>query len=111
MAPELTQIEKEALHIFKTELERTIGEGLFEITLFGSKARGDSTAESDIDILVIVESEDWHICNEIYRIATDIQLDNDVYISPKVLSRKDYSRNRDIGTPFIINILEEGVPV
>ena len=111
MAPQLTEIEKKALDIFKSALEKIIGKGLFEMKLFGSKARGDSTVESDIDILVVVESDDWHICNEIYKIATDIQLSNDVCISPKVLSRKDYTRNRDIGTPFVKNIIKEGVSV
>jgi predicted nucleotidyltransferase len=50
-----------------------------EVILFGSKARGDDTPESDIDLLVLTSrplpwQERWHINDALY----DVMLDHDV---------------------------------
>ncbi|RLF88086.1 nucleotidyltransferase domain-containing protein [Thermococci archaeon] len=44
------------------EIRRAFGDRVKEIIVFGSRARGDSTPESDLDVLVVVDeirSTDW----------------------------------------------------
>jgi hypothetical protein len=58
------------------------------LRLFGSKARGDDKPDSDIDMLVIVASDDWHIRDKVYGVATDLLLQSDV-CKQRRLSAKD----------------------
>ena len=102
----LTKKEQAALKKFKAAVEKALAGKLVEIRLFGSKARGDARKDSDIDVLVITSSEDWRVCNVVYDISTDILLENDVCISPKVLNTREFS---DTGSSFIKNVLQDGV--
>jgi len=111
MVPKLSKKEQLIVKKFKTAVDKAIGRNLIEIKLFGSKARGDSQMESDIDILLITECGDWHIRNVIYDIATDILLEDGICISPKVINKKDYSYFHKIKTPFIKNIIREGITI
>ncbi|NLF11414.1 MAG: nucleotidyltransferase domain-containing protein, partial [Anaerolineaceae bacterium] len=47
----LTANEWTAIDEYLARLQRQFGEQILSVTLFGSKARGDSDAESDIDLL------------------------------------------------------------
>jgi predicted nucleotidyltransferase len=109
MVSRLSKKEQLILKKFKTVLEKAMGRNLIEVRLFGSKARGDARKGSDIDILVITECGDWHMRNVIYDIATDILLEDGICISPKVINKKDYSYLYKIKTPFIKNVIREGI--
>jgi predicted nucleotidyltransferase len=105
--------EKETLAVQKLKniLKERIGDDLVELKLFGSKARGDARADSDIDVLVIVKSEDWNVSDLVYEIVTDILLEESVSISPKVISEKKFKAQTEEGIPFIKNVVREGVTV
>jgi len=47
---------REAANTYTRLLERELGDGLVAVILFGSVARGDATADSDIDLLVVCET-------------------------------------------------------
>ena len=111
MPARLSEKEQRALKKFRTALEESLTDNLLEVKLFGSKARGDARKDSDIDVLVIISSGDWRMCDVVYGIATDILLENEVCISPKVISRKEYNRLRNSGNPFIKNVIREGITV
>ena len=61
-----------------------------EIILFGSKARGDDTFESDIDILVLVNSLDEEIIKKIKDVRFDIQMKYGLIISLLIHSKKEW---------------------
>jgi predicted nucleotidyltransferase len=103
--------EKSALNSFKTRLEKTLGERLVELKLFGSKARGDDNPESDLDVLAVVTDEDWHLSDTVYGIATDALLETGVCISPKVISRKRFERLSKKGDYFVRNVERDAVAV
>lgn len=107
----LTSQEKTFLKQFKTKLEKTLGEQFVEMRLFGSKARGDDHPDSDIDVLVIVSSDDWHIRDKVYDIATDMLLQMDVCISPKVISKNKFDQLRREGTSFIHNVSKDAITI
>ncbi|MCK4311738.1 MAG: nucleotidyltransferase domain-containing protein [Candidatus Cloacimonetes bacterium] len=92
-------------------IEEVLAGNLVEVKLFGSRARGDARKDSDIDVLVIISSGDWRMCDVVYGIATDILLESNVCISPKVISKKKYNHLYNIGTPFIKNVIREGITV
>lgn len=107
----LNKTEQLALQQFQAALEKEFKDSLVEVKLFGSRARGDARKDSDIDVLVIVATEDWKVCDIVYDIATDILLEMNVCISPKVMSKKRYKYLYDTKTPFIKNVIHDGISV
>jgi predicted nucleotidyltransferase len=107
----LNKQEETALKQFKANLKQVLGSQLIELNLFGSKARGDDHHDSDIDVLVIVAGQDWRICDTVYDIATDILLQTNVCISPKVISESKFCQLREEGAPFIRNMDKDVIVV
>ena len=103
--------EKSALKQFKAVLQQTLSGQLIELKLFGSKARGDDRPDSDIDVLVIVTNDDWRICDVVYGVATDILLQTDISISPKVVSENQLEQLKKEDTFFLRNISRDAITV
>ena len=78
--------------------------------LYGSEARGDARADSDIDVLVLLEGDTRNIQREeeISGALYDIELSTGVIISPMIMLRKQWE-NRPFKTPFYINVMNEGI--
>jgi len=107
----LSPEEKSALTQFKAELEQVLGSRLIELKLFGSKARGDDQPNSDVDVLVIVASDDWHLRDKVYDVATDISLETDICISPKVISKNRFDRLCKEGTSFMHHVSKDAITI
>jgi len=103
--------EKSAIKQFKAVLQQTLSGQLIELKLFGSKARGDDRPDSDIDVLVIVTNDDWRICDVVYGVATDILLQADISISPKVVSENQLEQLKKEDTFFLRNISRDAIAV
>ncbi|OYD13902.1 hypothetical protein CH333_09600 [candidate division WOR-3 bacterium JGI_Cruoil_03_44_89] len=61
-----------------------------EIILFGSKARGDETFESDTDILILLKNLDEEIIKKIKDIRFDIEMKYGLIISLLIHSKKEW---------------------
>ena len=103
--------EKSVLKEFKTSLEQVLGGQLIELKLFGSKARGDDRPDSDLDVLVIVTNDDWRICDVVYGVATDILLQTDISVSPKVISKNLLEQLQKEDSFFLRNIIRDAIVV
>jgi len=84
---------------------------LVELRLFGSKARGDSDWESDIDVLVVLENLDWDTRMAVVDLCTDISIDLGVLLVPVMYSRAEYGSDLTRVTPFYQAVAREGVPI
>ncbi len=82
--PYLAMVEQQALTMFQQELRQQFAEVIQAVLLFGSKARGDSHAESDIDVLVLITSQDWRLRKAIRGLAAEVNLRYEVDISPRI---------------------------
>lgn len=103
--------EKSALKNFKNFLKQILGAQLIELKLFGSKARGDDQPNSDLDVLIIVATDDWHIRDKVYDVATDVLLQMDVCISPKVISESKFVQLCKECTSFVHNVSKDAITV
>jgi predicted nucleotidyltransferase len=103
--------ELNAVVLFSERARKLIGDNLVEVKVFGSKVRGESGPESDIDIVLIVKKRDLSTTEQISEITADINVAFDVVISPVIYSEHEYERNRYFDTLFIQNIEREGVAV
>ena len=86
-------------------------QGTMDVIVFGSYARGEADADSDIDVMILVESPRQDISEktwEIGSVAADILLDNGVLISP-IVENKDYFQENASFLPLYKNIVQEGV--
>ena len=78
----LTENEKAALRELVERLQERYGPNLVTVKLFGSKARGDFGVDSDVDVLVVVQTaDDWGAQREISGIGFEIDLKYNVLLS------------------------------
>ncbi len=78
--------------------------------LYGSEARGDSRPNSDIYLLVLVDTDKltYNDKNRIIVPFYDIELDTGIVISTLIMPRKEWE-NRPFMIPFPNNINKEGI--
>ena len=83
-----------------------------KLFLFGSVARGNYNADSDIDILVLVPSNLTNsIEEEIFDLAYEIELEQDVVFGIIIYSKDFWSSPRARIMPLYERILNEGLTV
>lgn len=101
----LASHDQRALLEFVAYLNKTIPDFVEGVALFGSKARGDSQLDSDIDVLVILSQEDRKLRREILRQAARFSLKYDVLLSPRVIGAERWEQMR--GFSLYQNIQQE----
>jgi len=105
----LTATERHALSAFKDALRVLLGDELLSLRLFGSRARGEGDAESDLDVLVVVRRRDRSQCRRIVEAALEIDLTHDTNLAPTILSAAELETSRECRTPFYGNVEKESV--
>jgi predicted nucleotidyltransferase len=102
----LMPVEKKALQTFIGELESAYTQQP-RILLIGSKARGDSSFNSDIDVLVILPKEDRFKRRNILTIASRVSLNYDVLLNPIIIGEARLKKQSDFS--FYRNVAEDAV--
>ena len=98
----------EVVKQIKQTIEKT--EPTATAILYGSEARGDARADSDIDVLILLEGDkrDFRREEELSGALYDLELNTGVLISPMIILRKQWE-NRPFKTPFYVNVMNEGI--
>jgi predicted nucleotidyltransferase len=107
--PAMDKNGKKAIEEFVKRAIDTYGDRIKSITLFGSVARGTARADSDIDLLIVVDREDFRLRRELIGIAFDILLETGLDLSIKVISSSDFQARKSFS--FLRNVQAEGVKV
>jgi predicted nucleotidyltransferase len=108
----IAEIEKIVSPIYGAA-EAALGEKLDQVILYGSYARGDYDAESDVDILVLAEipkEECWSYRQRLGAVVDQLSLQYDVVVSLRVLDWETFHQWRDV-LPFYQNVIREGVVI
>ena len=105
---DINSTETDTIRKFKTILLNSFPGNPFEMRLFGSKARRDSSDDSDIDLLIIFESGSLKLINKIYEITTELMLNTNINLSPKVITRQEFESLKNNQSVFLKNVLRDG---
>jgi len=82
------------------------------VYLFGSRARGTERPDSDYDLLLVV-TRNFSLSDrdKLYDRVVDVLLETGKLLSLKVFKEKEFQRLSGLRTPFIENVLREGIKV
>jgi len=108
----LTSNERSALLALVSHLRRRYGDDLLRVVLFGSKARGDSNKESDIDVLTVVripEGDYWLHRRQISAIASELDLEYDVVLSTLLMDEPEFAEMRRADLLLNRSIQQDGI--
>lgn len=86
------------------------GRDIIAIFLYGSYARGDFEADSDIDIAAVVKGDRIELqqkLKQVWDVSADIGLENDVIVSPTVIPYDEFEKYKE-KLPYYRNIMKEG---
>ncbi|MDL1911039.1 nucleotidyltransferase domain-containing protein [Chloroflexi bacterium CFX6] len=101
--------EAEALQAFIQRLLAELEGRVFQIILFGSKARGDSAENSDIDVLILAGEENWQLQKNINKIASRIDLDYDVLLNPFLIAEERWRQMSKERFSICRNVERDGI--
>ncbi len=108
--PHLKETERLALSKFTSVVAGKLSGKLQKIVLYGSKARGDFHADSDIDVLVLVDGTiDSQTRDVISEASCETLLDYDVLLSTNTLNVDELEKLRQLGAKFVEHVESEGV--
>ncbi len=94
---------------FKQAMSHIYGDQLASVILYGSYARGDYNADSDIDLAVVLQTERVERWREIERVApvtVELSEKYDCLIAPVVLEAKRLISSSNL---FIQTVQQEGI--
>lgn len=89
------------------------GDDLVKIMMYGSYARGDFDADSDVDIAAIVKGDRQTLQNDlkkVWDVSLDLELEYETIVSPTVIPFDEYEKYRE-DIPYYRNIEKEGVVI
>ena len=91
----MTLTDDPVLARLRASLNRTYGEKIERVVLFGSRARGDARPDSDYDIAVFLKAPDsfWTESGRLAEIETDILYDTGAVINALPL-KADFDQTR-----------------
>jgi predicted nucleotidyltransferase len=107
----LSTHEREAVEDFVIRLRKQFPGRVSQTMLFGSKARGDSHPGSDIDILLITDTDDWRFRHAISDVASDVSLEYSVLIGPRVIGEASWKEMAQNRFSLYENVAREGIPL
>lgn len=95
------------LHIRLSEI---LKDRLEAVYLYGSQARGEARADSDIDVVILLRGDfDYaEMLDRTIDVVADLSLEFNVVISRTFVSKERYQNEM---SPFFINVRREAVPV
>ncbi len=107
----MPQVMQSLLEKYVIEIQKIYGNHLKQIILYGSYARGDFKADSDVDIMILLDISELEIKSYRQRLSDmtyDFNMDYNLEIRPIAKSEEHFRKWVD-NYPFYANIRKEGV--
>jgi predicted nucleotidyltransferase len=105
----LRRSERAGVLDFLARLQEKFNDRIQQFVLYGSRARGEGDAESDVDVLVVVDDADWRFHDQVVLEAYEASQAHSALISALVMSRPDYEWHQAHRTPLYRNLERDGI--
>jgi len=105
----LTDLERQALTAFVGRIRQRFDGLILLAMLFGSRARDEASADSDVDVLVVIDEEDYQARKEIRYLAAEVWLEYGLFLSTRVWSRSHWRKLQERQTLLYCNIQRDGI--
>ena len=99
------------------QIAKRLKQNLLEITpllnlvIYGSRARGDSSPDSDLDVFIEVPTITPQLRRGISEVAWKVGFDNDRVITTFVVTSHDLQNGPVGANPLVKAVQREGIPV
>ena len=105
----MTRKIKTLMAKLKKGLTELYGQRLKAVVMFGSYARGDYNENSDLDVMIVLDTYQsyWDELVRSAELASDLSLENDVTISRMIMTEEQWKKD---DLPVLRNVRAEGVP-
>lgn len=99
---------KHLINKIKEHLIKTYGERIKQVILYGSQVRGETTKDSDVDILVVVDESlnPFEVRKSLSDLLFDIVLEEGELVSVIAVPEHFF---KNYNSPFLLNVRKEGV--
>jgi len=99
------------LNELRRRLENLLGPDASKMVLFGSRARGDYSDNSDVDVAILVRGLTREMKNRILEEVAEFELEHLLPISALVLSEDEFNHLKMRERRIALDIEREGIPL
>lgn len=111
LAGRLSPAERAAVDELVVAARARLGSELRDVRLFGSRARGEGTADSDVDVALVVTAAGRARRYEIYDLAFDLGLHHGVALAPLVIEEGLLADLHRRERRLALDLEREGIPL
>ncbi len=108
---QLTKVEKAWIESYRKALDERYPDSVHEMLIYGSKARGQAHAESDLDVLLIVKNKTGRLKRTLRRIGYLLAATSDVLPSIIAYTEDEWESRKRSGSSFRQAVERDGVRV
>lgn len=103
----MTEQENQLLIRFKSLLQRKLRRP--QLVAFGSRARGDAEADSDLDVLVLSEESESSVRTFVSDCAWEAGLGSGIVISPVLVPQREWQNGLESASLLAQAVRREGI--
>ena len=108
---QLTAEEQAWLDVYREALKKKHPEAVKEMVIYGSKARGQAHADSDLDVLLIVKDDAAALKRDLRWIGYLLAAKTDVLPSILAYTEEEWENRRRSGSTFRKAVERDGVRI